>query len=330
MHSHHRHAHDAASDVGSGDRRTDRRRLGLALGLAAAYMVAEAVGGWVTGSLALLADAGHMLSDVAALALALFALRMAERPPTRSHTYGFHRVEILAALVNGATLLAIAVLIVVEAVERLRSPPTVDAPWMVVIAAGGLVINGVALAVLHGGRDRSLNVRGAWLHVLMDTLGSVQALAAGGLIFLFGWQWADPLASVLIAVLVVGSAGALLKETVAVLMERAPSHIDVEDVRGSLLADPGVEDVHDLHVWTITSGFVALSAHVVAPEPSAGASAPLRSSGDPRRDGRTGLLRRLQERLREGFGIEHATLQIEPEAMPGCGSCGDEPPPEPR
>jgi len=327
VYSHHRHAADGHSHPGPGGRREDRRRLGLALGLAAAYMVAEAVGGWVTGSLALLADAGHMLSDVAALALALFALRMAERPPTRKHTYGFHRLEILAALVNGATLLAIAVLIVVEAVERLRSPHPVDAPWMVVIAAGGLVINGVALVILHGGRNRSLNVRGAWLHVLMDTLGSVQALAAGALIVVFGWPWADPVASILIAVLVVGSAGALLKETVAVLMERAPSHIDVEDVRANLLADPGVEDVHDLHVWTITSGFVALSAHVVAPDPSAAASASTRPPGDRAGDGRAGLLRRLQERLRESFGIEHATLQIEPAAMPGCGSCGDEPSP---
>lgn len=327
MHSHHRHADHAHSHPGPGGRRSDRRRLALTLGLSAVYMVAEAVGGWVTGSLALLADAGHMLSDVAALALALFALRMAERPPTRKHTYGFHRVEILAALVNGATLLAIAVLIVVEAIERLRSPHPVDAPWMAVIAAGGLVINGAALVILHGGRNQSLNLRGAWLHVLMDTLGSVQALAAGALIVVFGWQWADPVASILIAVLVVGSAGALLKETVAVLMERAPSHIDVEDVRADLLADPGVEDVHDLHVWTITSGFVALSAHVVAPDPPSAPSARTRPPGDPAGDGRAGLLRRLQDRLREGFGIEHATLQIEPGAMPGCGSCGDEPSP---
>lgn len=268
-------------------------------------MLAEAVGGWLTGSLALLADAGHMLSDVASLALALFALRVAERPATESHTYGFHRVEILAALVNGATLLALSVLIALEAVERFRQPPEIDAPWMMAIAAGGLVVNGIGLFVLHGGRDASLNLRGAWLHVMMDTLGSVQALAAGGLILWLDWRWADPVASLLIAVLVVISALSLLRDTVAVLMERAPSHIDVEEVRASLLAESEVEGVHDLHVWTITSGFVALSAHVVAPEPPAS------------------LLGRLQDLLQQRFGIGHATLQIEPEGMHGCGDCED-------
>jgi len=308
MTAHHPHLHGHGSH-GSGDgeaeregRTSQRRRLGLTLGLAAAYMVAEAVGGWLTGSLALLADAGHMLSDVVSLALALFALRVAERPPTESHTYGFHRVEILAALVNGATLLAISLLIVVEAVKRFRQPPDIDAPLMMAIAAGGLLVNGAGLLVLHGGRHASLNLRGAWLHVVMDALGSVQALAAGALILLLDWRWADPLASIAIAALVVVSAVSLLRDTVAVLMERAPSHIDVEEVRRSLLAERGVEGVHDLHVWTITSGFVALSAHVVAPAPA-------------------GLLERLQVQLRERFGIEHATLQIEPETLGGCGDC---------
>lgn len=288
-------------------RERDRKRLGIALGLAATYMVAEAVGGWLTGSLALLADAGHMLSDTAALALALFALRFAQRPPTAEHTYGFHRVEILAALANGATLLAIAVLIVVEAVQRLAQPPEVDAPVMMAIAGGGLVVNGLALAVLHGGREGSLNLQGAWLHVLMDTLGSLQALAAGGLILAFGWGWADPVASVLIALLVVWSAWALLRETLGVLMEATPSHIDLEQVRQSLLEDGAVEDVHDLHVWTITSGFVALSAHVVS---QAGEEIP-----GP-------LLRRLRDRLRQRFDIEHATLQIEPEDLDAqCRNC---------
>lgn len=296
------HSHAHRHDHGAGGSRTENRnRLRWALALAASFMVAEVVGGIAANSLALLADAGHMLSDVAALGLSLFALWMAGRPSGSGKTFGYHRVEILAALVNGATLVALAVWIVVEAVGRLDAPPEVRGPLLLVVAVGGLVVNLIALAVLHGGRDESLNVRGAWLHVMADALGSVQAIGAGALIWAFGWYWVDPVASIVIAVLIVYSSWSLLQEAVSVLMESAPGHLDVDEVRDAILRVEGVGEVHDLHVWTITSGFVALSAHVVAEE---GAE----RNGD--------LLPVLREELHDRFGIEHVTIQVEPEP---CG-----------
>lgn len=296
-HAHHHHQ-------GHGHSAGNRRRLALTLGLAAVYMLAEAVGGWLTGSLALLADAGHMLSDAAALGLSLFAIWIAQRPPTPRRTWGYHRTEILAALANGATLFAISIWVVVEAVERFRNPPEVDAPVMMAIAVGGLVINLIGLGILSGGRNDSLNVRGAWLHVLTDALGSVQAIVAGALIWAYGWQWADPLASILISLLVVWSAWHLIKETVGVLMEGTPAHIDLDEVRTALAGLPGVRGVHDLHVWTITSGMEALSAHLVVEGEAS----------------TTGLLRQVQSSLHDRFGIHHATVQIEPEPCPQCGA----------
>src|SRR6185369_937999 len=257
-HTHARgHSHSHSHAGGS------RTRMMWVLVLIVLYMVAEAVGGWLTGSLALLADAGHMLSDAAALGLSVFAMSMARRPRTSQRTYGYRRLEILAALANGATLVAISLLVLIEAVHRFSRPEAVDAPGMVGIAGGGLLVNLVALWILHEGRDESLNVRGAWLHVLTDALGSVQAIVAGAVIWRFGWQWADPVASVLIALLVVYSAWSLLKEATGVLMESAPAHIDVDQVHEAMSEVPGVLEVHDLHVWTITSGMESLSAHVV-------------------------------------------------------------------
>lgn len=291
-HSHGHHHHGGASS-------RNRRRLTLALALAAVYMLAEAVGGWLTGSLALLADAGHMLSDVAALGLSLFAMWMARRPPTSSKTYGYHRTEILAALANGATLVAISIVILFEAWDRFRNPPEVHAAGMMGIATGGLLVNLASLWILHEGRDESLNVRGAWLHVLTDALGSVQAIAAGVLIWAFGWGWADPAASVLIALLVVFSSWHLLKEATGVLMEHAPSHIDVDEVRHAMASIPGVLEVHDLHVWTITSGMESLSAHVVV------------------RDERynCAVLEEIRKALHDRFGLHHMTVQMETEAF---------------
>ena len=296
-HSHaHGHSHGAAGG--------STRRLAITLALVATYMVAELVGGLLANSLALLADAGHMFSDVAALALSLFAIWFARRPATARHTYGFYRTEILAALANGATLVAISALIIWEAVGRFRDPPEVQGGLVMAIAAGGLLINGAGLWLLHGGRNENLNVRGAWLHVMTDALGSVQAIIAGALIWWFGWQWVDPAASVLIGLLVVYSSWALLKESVAVLMERAPGHIDVDQVRESLFTAPGVAGVHDLHVWTITSGRESLSAHVVAKE---SITAPA-------------LLGEIRRMLHERFGINHVTIQIEPEGFDECGA----------
>jgi cobalt-zinc-cadmium efflux system protein len=265
------------------------------LGLIVAYMVAEAVGGWLTGSLALLADAGHMLSDAAALGLSVFAMSMSRRPRTAKRTYGYHRLEILAALANGATLVAISILVLIEAARRLGRPEAVDAPGMMGIAAGGLLVNLAALWILHEGRDESLNVRGAWLHVLTDALGSVQAIAAGALIWGFGWQWADPVASVLIALLVVYSAWSLLREATGVLMEGAPAHIDVDAVHEAMVDVSGVLEVHDLHVWTITSGMESLSAHVVVE--------------DHRFD--CAVLGEIRAKLHDRFGIHHITVQME-------------------
>lgn len=290
----HTHRHD-------GHRSDNRRRLALTMALAAVYMVAELVAGLLTNSLALLADAGHMLSDVAALGLSLFAIWIAQRPPTRRRTFGYYRVEILAALANGAALVAISILIFVEAWGRFAAPEPVDGAPMMAVAAGGLVVNLLGLAILHGGRSDSLNVRGAWLHVFTDALGSVQAIAAGALIWAFGWAWADPLASVLIGLLVIYSAWGLLKEAVAVLLEAVPEHIDIDAVRNAMVAVDGVTAVHDLHVWTITSGFVSLSTHLTV-------------TPDCPED----VLWRVRDVLRQHFDITHSTIQVE-----------HNPPPEP-
>jgi cobalt-zinc-cadmium efflux system protein len=277
----------------------NRKRLAVTLVLVAAYMVAEVIGGVFANSLALLADAGHMLSDVAALGLALFAIWFAGRPAPPRRTYGYYRTEILAALVNGAGLVAISVLIFVEAIRRFRTPPEVEGGLLLGVALGGLAINLAGLWILHGGREESLNVKGAWLHVLTDALGSVQAIAAGGLILAFGWTWVDPLASLLIGALVIFSSWELIREAVSVLMESAPGHLDVDEVRNTILAHPGVIDVHDLHIWTIATGLDALSAHVAVEDGSA----------PPR------LLGELSELLYDRFGIDHITIQIEPESF---------------
>ncbi len=286
----------AGHDHGHSDGRgANLRRLGLTLGLVLLYMGAEVVGGLLANSLALLADAGHMLSDAASLGLALFAIWIARRPRTASHTFGFHRTEILAALANGVTLVVIAVFIVREAWLRLASPPEVNGPLMAAVAVGGLAVNLAGLFILRGGRGESLNVRGAWLHVLADTLGSVQAIIAGALIWAFGWAWVDPVASLLIAALVVWSSWSLLSEAVNVLLEGVPGHLDTREIEDALLAIDGVVELHDLHVWTITSGFVALSAHVV-----------------PAGDAPDDLLWRLRDLLRTRFDISHSTIQVEP------------------
>jgi len=263
------------------------------------YMAAEVVGGLITGSLALLADAGHMLSDAAAIALSLFAAWIARKPATPTKTYGYYRTEILAALVNGAALVAISLFIFYEAYQRLLSPREVEGGLMMVVAVGGLVVNLVSLWILNEGKHESLNVHGAWLHVAADALGSVAAIAAGTLILLFGWHWADPAASVSIALLVVYSSWALLKEAVGVLLEGAPGHIDVDALRAEIRSLDGVCSVHDLHVWTITTGLVAMSGHVTV-EPGDFTPA------------KTAEIRKL---VHDRFGIDHATIQLEVEGV---------------
>jgi cobalt-zinc-cadmium efflux system protein len=264
------------------------------LGITVTFLVAEVLGGLLSGSLALLADAGHMLTDAGSLALSLFAIRMTRRPANAEKTYGYVRLEILAALVNGAALLLIAGFIVVEAWQRLRNPVEVRGSIMLAVAAVGLCVNVVGARLLHAHAHDNLNVRGAYLHVLGDLLGSLGAIAAGIVILTTGWTPADAIISVVIAALILISAWRLVREATDVLLEAAPPHIDVEDVVRELRDLQGLDQVHDVHVWTLTSGFVALSAHGVVDDPS----------------DHTRVLDEVQRRMK-ARGIEHVTFQIE-------------------
>ncbi|MHB1191910.1 MAG: cation diffusion facilitator family transporter [Longimicrobiales bacterium] len=275
-------------------RSAERRRLSWVLGITAAFMVAEVVGGLLSGSLALLADAGHMFTDAGALALSLLAMRMAQRPPDAARTFGWVRLEILAALVNGAVLLVLAGLVVAEAWDRLREPVPVDAPVMLAVAVIGLGVNVVGAFLLHAHAAENLNVRGAYLHVLGDLLGSVGAISAGLVVLFTGWAAADPLVSVLIAGLILFSAWRLVREAAEVLLEAAPANVDVVALVEELRAVEGLDEVHDVHVWTLTSGFVALAGHGVIDDPAR----------------HTLILEEIQERVR-AHGIGHVTFQLE-------------------
>lgn len=288
MHTHHH--------TGSEVRQRNQRTLALALGLTASFAAVEAVGGVLTGSLALLADAGHMLTDVLALALSLFAAWVAGRPSTPRKTYGYYRAEILAALLNGALLLGAAAFVAWEAIGRLAAPPEVESGAMLAVAVAGLLANLATGAILLRGGGESLNMRGALLHVAGDALGSVGAIVAGLVILVTGWGQADPAASLLIVALVVVGAFRLLREAVDVLLEGTPAHINMSDLEEAMLAVPGVARVHDVHVWTVTSGFVAMSGHAEL---------------DGTHDAHT-VLDSLTERLHHDFNIAHVTIQPEP------------------
>jgi cobalt-zinc-cadmium efflux system protein len=229
-------------------------------------MIVEAVGGIVSGSLALLADAGHMLTDAGALGLSLLSGWIALRPATDSKTYGYRRWEILAALINGAALFGIAAWVIVEAIQRIQQPQPIRADLFLAVAAAGLVVNLISLRMLHDLRHGSLNTRGAYLHVLGDALGSAGALAAAGVIALTGWTLADPIISVALALLILFGAWQLLKESTDILLEAVPAHVSMPEVQRRMLGVPGVTAVHDLHVWTVTSGMVAMSGHAIVPE----------------------------------------------------------------
>jgi cobalt-zinc-cadmium efflux system protein len=287
----HDHKHDRSRAHGS-----NRRRLAVVLALTVTYMLAEVIGGFLTNSLALLSDAGHMLADVAALLLAMLALWFAARPITPRKTYGYYRLEILAALANGVALVVISLLISYEAFQRIRQPQEVQGLELTLIAAGGLVINAISAWLLHSASEDNLNMRAAFLHVVGDMLGSIGAIAAGVLIWQWGWTIADPVVSVLMCLLIVYSSWQLIRESVNILLEGTPSHINIRALVEAMHGVEGVTDVHDLHVWTITSGKEALSAHVTI-EP--GASHP-------------DTLEALQEQLRSMFNIGHLTLQLEP------------------
>jgi len=291
-------AHDNAPHQHlSGRAERGRRRLLIVLALTALYMLAEAWGGWWTNSLALLADAGHMLTDVAALALALMAVWFGARPATPRKTFGYHRLEILAALVNGVALVVMALLIFYQAYERWHAPRAVESNLMIVVAAGGLFVNLCCAWLLHGDHHDDLNMHGAWLHIMGDALGSVGAIIAGVLMSVYGWYRADALFSAGIALLIIWSSWHLIKESTNVLLEGTPAHINLASVEEAIRTTLGVEGVHDLHVWTITSGREALSAHVV--------HAPAVVQPE--------LLKELRVKLHDRFGLDHLTLQMETE-----------------
>jgi cobalt-zinc-cadmium efflux system protein len=283
----HKHPHS-----GSG---ASRGRLKLVLALTIVYMLAEAIGGFLSNSLALLSDAGHMLTDVAAIALAMLALWFASRPATHQKTYGYYRMEILAALANGVALVVISLLIFLEALQRIRAPEAVRGLEVTIIGAGGLVVNGISASLLHRESRENLNMRAAFLHVVSDAIGSLGAVVAGLLIWLKGVLIADPLISIGIAVLIVYGSWQLIRDAVNVLLEGTPAHIDIAAVIGAMRRVSGIREVHDLHVWTISSGKDALSAHVTI---TPGAS-------------HKSVLDALHECLRAEFNIGHLTIQVE-------------------
>jgi cobalt-zinc-cadmium efflux system protein len=298
VHTHaHGHAHDHDDDQHDHDHHRDvgRRRLILVLAITAVFMIVEFAGGWIANSLALMADAGHMLNDVAALGLSAFALWFSRRPATAAKTYGYMRIEILAALVNGATLILISALILWQAWTRIARPESVEGTLMLAVAAAGLAVNLVAAFLLHASAGHNLNLRGAYLHVLGDLLGSVGAIAAALVIILTGWMPADPIISVLVALLILGGAWRLVRESVDVLLEAVPRHIDLAAVHAALRRIPGVEEVHDLHVWTLTSGFLAMSGHALISDPARHQE----------------IIHVVHEVMHREFGISHVTVQIE-------------------
>jgi cobalt-zinc-cadmium efflux system protein len=276
-----------------------QRPLVSVLALLLLFTLVEFVGGWLAHSLALLADAGHMLTDAGSLALSLFAMWFARRPATDAKTFGYLRLEILASLLNGVLLIGICVGIFIEAAHRLSHAPAVNAVMMVGIGGAGIAVNILAAGLLHRGAGESLNIRGAYLHVLGDLAGSLAAVLAGVIIILTGWLPADPITSVLVAMLILFSAWRLLRDSVNVLLEAVPRGIDLGELRRALDAIPGVDDVHDLHVWTLTSGVLAMSGHAVVADAAS----------------HQGALDEIHQRMREGFGIQHVAFQLERQAM---------------
>ncbi len=275
----------------------NRRDLAVTLAITATYCLIEFTGGLLTNSLALLSDAGHMLADVGALGVSLFALRLAQLPPTSRKTFGYHRIEILAAFVNGLLLWLIVGLIYNEAYQRLFDPPTVRSGPMMLIAVVGLVVNAVSMWILQHSQAESLNVRAAFVHVFGDALGSLGAVAAGAIMLATGWYLADPLVSAGIGLLILYSSWGIVRESVDILMQGTPREMRIEDIEDCLLAVDGVRQVHDLHVWTLTSGRYLLSVHLVV----------------SRNDAPRPIIDAAQTRLRERFGIGHTTVQVDPE-----------------
>ncbi|MBI4186720.1 MAG: cation transporter [Chloroflexi bacterium] len=293
----HAHNHDnAGHQAPSGD-----RQIKIALAIVVMIMVAEVIGGILSNSLALLSDAGHMLVDALALGLALFAIIMARRPATETRTYGYHRVEIMAALANGVTLTLLAIYIAYEAYQRFAAPPEVQASLMLLIASIGLVANVAAMLVLRRAGSSSLNIRAALWHVIGDTVSSVGVIAAAGIMAVTGWYVADPIIAVLIAVLILLGSIGLVKKSVDILLETVPGHVEMDKVVKTIKNVPGVKHVHDVHIWTITSNLHALSAHLIIEDQR------VSTSGE--------IVDMVNRELSRHFNITHTTLQLE------CGNC---------
>lgn len=288
---------------GTGDTTaTSQKALKRVLIIVSVIMVAEVIGGILSNSLALLGDAGHMLVDVLALGLSLFAISMAKKPATPEKTYGYHRVEIIAALINGVVLALISIYIFYEAYQRILEPPQVQAPLMIGVAVIGLIANLIAILLLKEARQGNLNVKAAFWHILGDTFSSVGVIIAGIIIAFAGWGIADPIIAILISGIILWGAVRLVKEAVDILLEAVPSHVQVNDVIGIIKSVSGVEDVHDIHIWTITSGIHALSAHLRIEDQIISSS--------------TDIVEMVNHDLRQRFNITHTTLQLECENCP--------------
>ena len=305
MHDHdhggHGHSHGFGAHALEARREDSRRRLVVALGINVVLLLAEAIGGVLTGSLAVLADAGHLLSDVGSIVLALIAARLAARPATGRRTFGYQRSEVLAALVNGLTLVAVSVIIGVAAIGRFSDPPAISGGGVLALGILGLVGNAAATLYLARGQREDVNLEGVLRHSFADALGSLGVVIAGAVVLAGGSDIVDPIVGLLISVLVLFSSWRLLKEPFDVLMEAAPADLDVDGMGAAICRVDGVRSVHDLHVWTVTAGFPALAAHVVV---ARGAD-------------RDRIRQQLEMELGESFGIEHTTLQMEEEAEGG-------------
>lgn len=298
-HSHsEEHSHGSGGGQGQGHdhgQGANKKALAVVLSFTLTYMFAEIIGGLLTGSLALLADAAHMASDNIALGLALFAFWIAAKPPTPNRSFGYKRAEILAALFNGATIVAVSIWIFYEAYGRFQDPPEILGGWMMVVAVIGLLVNLAGTVILTRSAGENLNMQGALRHVLADLLGSIGVIAAALVIVITGWRYADPIISIFIGVLVLFSSWKLLRDSVSILLESSPPGIDAEEVGKKMAGVEGVEEVHDLHIWMVTSGFPALAAHVLVGKED--------DCHQKRRD--------LEEMLDEEFGIDHTTLQVD-------------------
>ncbi len=275
--------------------------LKITLGLVLVIMVAEIIGGVFSNSLALLSDAGHMLTDALALGLSLFAINLARRPATATKTFGYHRAEIMAALANGSVLILVSAIIFYEAYQRFLEEPTVKSPLMLIVAGIGLAANIIGLYLLRRGSRKNINIKAAFWHIIGDTLSSVGVIIAGVIIQFTGWTTADPILAVVIGIVILWGAIRIVKESVDILLESVPQHVEIEKVTASVKTIPGVEDLHDIHIWTITSGIYALSAHL--------------SIADQMVSQSCDVLTRVNEVLAHDFNITHTTLQME------CKSC---------